>query len=242
MEQTVKYCDYGCGNLATHFFKNGKGCCEVSPNKCPIKKQKDSDKKKGNFKGTPAWMIEGFVYNPWNKGKKGVYSDETISKISESLKGKSKGVANTPEKEIIRKIRISQTMKNNQKAGGLRKGSGRGKKGWYRGIWCDSTWELAWVVYNVDHDIIFKRNNDFYEYIFNGLTKKYYPDFIIEGTYYEIKGRKNFEKLNEQNKEKIRQFKKKLVVLYQSDMKPYLDYVIDKYGKDFYILYDKLEK
>lgn len=27
--------------------------------------------------------------------------------------------------------------------GGYRKGSGRGKKGRYKGYWCDSSWELA---------------------------------------------------------------------------------------------------
>lgn len=41
--------------------------------------------------------------------------------------------------------RISATMKA-RKLGGLRVGSGRGKKGWYKGIHCDSSWELAFVV------------------------------------------------------------------------------------------------
>ena len=39
--------------------------------------------------------------------------------------------------------------------GGKRHGSGRGKKGWYKGYYCDSTWELAWVIYQLDHGVKF---------------------------------------------------------------------------------------
>ena len=67
---------------------------------------------------------------------------------------------------------------------------------------------------------------------------KYYPDFLIGETYYEIKGRRGFEGLNEENKEKISQFDKNLVVLYMKDIKPYLEYVIEKYGKDYTMLYE----
>jgi hypothetical protein len=231
-------CSYGCGKEAKYFLKSGKGCCEKSPNSCEFKRKKDSLKKKGNFSGTPAWKINGFEYKPWNKGKIGEYSDEYRKKISESLIGKSKGVASLPEKEIERKKKISDTMRMNQLSGGLRKGSGRGKKGWYKGFWCDSSWELAWVIYNIDHNIYFERNIEGFEYIYNDKKRKYYPDFIVNGVYFEIKGRRNYEKLDNENKEKISQFNKILNVLYEKDMKKYLDYVIQKYGKDFIKLYN----
>lgn len=35
-------CSYGCGNLATHKLKNGKYCCQKSPNQCPINRKKNS--------------------------------------------------------------------------------------------------------------------------------------------------------------------------------------------------------
>ena len=129
-------------------------------------------------------------------------------------------------------------MKKNQLAGGLRKGSGRGKKGWYKGFWCDSSWELAWVIYNLEHNIIFERNNTGFEYEYKNKKKKYYPDFIINNTYYEIKGRRCYADMDSENKEKIKNFKFNLVVLYSNDIKPYLDYVIKKYGKDYIILYE----
>ncbi len=126
----MNICYYGCGKESKYFLKNGRGCCEKSPNSCEEKRRKDSEKKKGKtFKGTPAWNINGFKYNPWNKGKRGCYSEETINKIRNSLIGKSKGIASTPEKEEIRRKNISISMRKNPLSGGLRKGSGRGKKG-----------------------------------------------------------------------------------------------------------------
>ena len=230
-------CSYGCGKVAKFFFKSGKGCCEQSPNSCEFKRMTDSIKKKGTFTGTPPWKIEGFQYNPWNKGKQ--LSDEYKKKISDSLIGKSKGVALTSEKEIERRIKISNTMKLNQLSGGLRKGSGKGKKGWYKGYWCDSSWELAWVIYNIENKISCVRNIEGFEYIYNNKKRKYYPDFIIDGVFFEIKGRRCFNDLDEQSKEKINQFSKPLNVLYKKDMVKYLDYTLKQYGKDFIKLFEK---
>jgi len=97
---------------------------------------------------------------------------------------------------------------------------------------------LAWVIYNLEHNIKFERNNIGFEYEYKGQKRKYYPDFLITENYYEIKGRRSFEKLDAVNKEKIRQFKFNLKVLYEKDMKPYLTYVIEKYGKDYTKLYE----
>jgi hypothetical protein len=230
-------CSYGCGKVAKFFFKSGKGCCEQSPNSCEFKRMTDSLKKKGKFTGTPPWKIEGFQYNPWNKGKQ--LTDEYKKKISDSLIGKSKGVSSTFEKEIERRKKISNTMRLNQLSGGLRKGSGKGKKGWYKGYWCDSSWELAWVIYNIENNISFVRNIEGFEYIYNNKKRKYYPDFIIDGVFFEIKGRRCFNDLDEQSKVKINQFSKPLNVLYKKDMEKYLDYTLKRYGKDFIKLYEK---
>lgn len=174
----MNICSYGCGKESKYFFKTGKGCCEMSPNSCEGKRKKDSEKKKGIFKGTPYWSFSGqtLPFIPWNKGKKGLYSDEYRKKISESLKKVSKGVASTPEKEKLRKQKISESMKKNKLSGGLRIGSGRGKKGRYKGHWCDSSWELAWVIYNLEHNISFERNHIGFNYQYKGQERKYYPD------------------------------------------------------------------
>ena len=118
--------------------------------------------------------------------------------------------------------------------GGLRKGSGRGKKGWYKGYWCDSSWELAYVIYCLEHNIKLVRNNESFNYNFNGKILKYYPDFKIDDTFIEIKGYEDFKA-----KEKKRQFKLKLKTLYSKEIKPILEYVIKKHGINFIKLYEK---
>lgn len=238
----MNICSYGCDREAKFFFKNGRGCCESTPNKCGAKRFRDSQKKKGDFKGTPYWATDGYIpITPWNKGlNKNVDLRilEYSKKLEISLKGKTTGKAKTDEAERIRRGKISETMKLNPKAGGLRARSGRGKKGWYKGYWCDSSWELAWVIYHLEYNYTFERNWDGFEYVYNGKTHIYYPDYVSGSDYYEIKGRRNYEQLTEKTKQKINQFSGSIKVLYETDMKPYLEYVISKYGKNFTELYE----
>lgn len=75
------------------------------------------------------------------------------------------------------------------KCGGKRHGSGRGKQGYYQGIWCDSTYELAYLIYCLDHGIAIKRYSGYFEYEdTQGVRRKYYPDFEVNGEIVEIKG------------------------------------------------------
>ena len=54
------------------------------------------------------------------------------------------------------------------------------KWGTYKGIHCDSSWELAYVMYNLDHDIEFERCIDHFTYYDkNGKSHEYFPDFIL---------------------------------------------------------------
>lgn len=123
------------------------------------------------------------------------------------------------------------------KCGGYRQKGGRGKQGWYKGYYCNSSWELAWIIYNLDHSIPFIRNTKPFDYTFNGKSFKYYPDFFIpqENKYVEIKGYKS-----PQSDQKLSQFPHLITVLYRNDMAPYISYVQSKYGKDFIKLYDNI--
>ena len=138
------------------------------------------------------------------------------------------------EREDGRRKKISATCKINKKSGGYRKGSGRGKKGTYKGYWCDSSYELAWVIFHIEHNIEFIRNTEKFPYYFNNELKNYIPDFIIGDTYFEIKGYKD-EKVDS----KIEYFPFKLKLLYLEDMKEIFDYVIENYGKNFISLYEE---
>lgn len=123
------------------------------------------------------------------------------------------------------KKKLSQIAKD-LKLGGYVKGSGRGKKGWYNGFWCDSTYELAYLIYCLDHDINIKRNWDKFNYILNGKEYTYIPDFIVDNTYIEIKG--YYNKLVDI---KIACVNKSIKVLYGKDLTYVFDYIKEKYNK-----------
>ena len=115
--------------------------------------------------------------------------------------------------------------------GGYRRGSSRGKCGWYKGIWCDSSYELAWVVHCLETGVAFKRSLQGFPYTFRGKARKYYPDFYLEKeeTYVEIKGfsTKKFEA-------KLSAFPLPIIVLYEENLRIQLEYARKKYGKKFW--------
>lgn len=134
--------------------------------------------------------------------------------------------------------RISETAKLHGKSGGYRRGAGRGKKGWYKGYFCDSSWELAFVIYNLEHGITnFTKNyTDKFRYSVDGVYHYYIPDFkFSDGTYVEIKGRRQTDPIIELKRSVVNN----LQVLFANDMKPYLEYTINKYGKNYTYLYDE---
>lgn len=112
------------------------------------------------------------------------------------------------------------------------------KHGYYHDIYCASSYELAFVVYCLEHEIKIRRNTQGFSYQFNGESHTYYPDFIIdENTYVETK---NY--YTELVQAKIDYFPKNLIykIIYKQEMKQYLTYCIEKYGRKFYeVLYEK---
>ena len=128
---------------------------------------------------------------------------------------------------------LNKSFRNNPNQGGLRKGSGRGKKGWYKGFYCRSTWELAWLVYQLDHGENIKSCKEYFEYYYKGKKHKYYPDFIWNNNYVEIKGWRY-----PNTKEKLEQFpsdKKLLLIEGKKEIKKFDEYAFNKYGKNYHI-------
>lgn len=180
----------------------------------------------------------------WNKdidykkvfGKE--WTDIYIDKLRKSAKlsfkrGDRKKLSE--EQEIVRRNKISTKMK--EVGGGYRRGSGRGKKGTYKGYWCDSSYELAWVIYHLEKNIEFERNNQKFKYLYMDVEEKnYIPDFKIGETFYELKGYKD-----DSVEYKIKYFPFTLKILFEKDLKYIFDYVISKYGKNFISLYEDKE-
>lgn len=111
-----------------------------------------------------------------------------------------------------------------------------GYQGWYKGIECDSTWELAFLIYHLDHNIPIKRSKNVYAYNFKGVDHKYLPDFIVDGKEIEIKGI-----VNEQTFAKLAAAPH-IILIDKHDIQPYLRYVKETYKvKDFTTLYERKE-
>lgn len=133
----------------------------------------------------------------------------------------------------IRK-KISDSAKRNGVAGGYRSGSGRGHKGRYKGIPCDSTYELVFLIYCLDHGIEIFKNYTKFPYNWNGKIRYYVPDFKLSDGYVEIKGY-----WSEQVDAKIKDFPHPIKVLYRKDLNKEFDYVYKTYGTNLLDLYDK---
>lgn len=138
--------------------------------------------------------------------------------------GLHKKVENPSTRPDVRK-KISQSMLGNHNNNPSK--TGRGKKGWYKGFYCSSTYELAFIIYCLDNNIPVKKYKGYYLYEYKNKTHRYYPDFIINDTIVEIKGF-----WTEQVEAKTQSVKDKhIMVLYKKDMKDVFDYIKEKYDK-----------
>lgn len=116
------------------------------------------------------------------------------------------------------------------KTGGYNEGSVKNyKSGRYDGIWFDSSWELAYYLYNKENSVNIIRCDENFPYVYEGVKRKYHPDFIIDDTYIEIKGYEQPE-----TDAKIRDFPHKLEIIRRDDIERILEYVENKYGKEFW--------
>ena len=220
---SCKYCNKLCKNensLVQHECR-----CKQNPNRIKIVNNLDSYNHNPN-------------HHAWNKG----LTKETDARVLKSsityrenfLLGKHKVNIHRKteeEKEIIRKQKLELCAKQGTNL------CGKGKRGYYKGYYCQSSWELAYVIYQLEHNVAFIRNKEGFKYILEGIERSYFPDFYLidDDTYVEIKGY-----YDNKTKEKEKQFpaNKKLQVLKYEEMQPILDYVVSKYGKKFIELYE----
>lgn len=107
-------------------------------------------------------------------------------------------------------------------------------KGKYNGIPCDSTYELAFLIWNLDHSIDIARCNHTYSYTYKGKLYSYKPDFVVEGQVVEIKGW-----MTSRSKAKLEQ-NPHVYLVDKNDIQPFIKYVKTKYKvKDLRDLYDQ---
>ena len=221
-ESKILYCE-NCGKVIDGSYGSGRFCnrhCATiygnthRPKRSAESKKKTSISVKNSIKCQIAAERSRKIYNCKQCNKEFSISD--IRDISGRL---------YCSKECKHKYLSEHT-------GGYRQGSGRGKQGWYKGIHCDSSWELAYLVYHLDHNLYIERCKEKRQYVWNNKQHTYYPDFITDDGIIEIKGYSTdqWKSKEEQNSD--------VKVLYKNEIKPYLDYVTNTYGTDFIKLYD----
>lgn len=171
----------------------------------------------------------------WNAGQ----TKETNSIIAEATK-----------KATIKKRQLSRSLETRNKiSAGIKLAYAEGRLGTrlhrlkhdrnyfgtYKGFECDSSYELAFVIYNLDHGIAFERNYNSFEYFFEGQLHKYFPDFKTKDGYIEIKGR-----ITDKDLAKWRDFPKdlSLSILDSAKIQPFVAYCKQTYGENFIELYD----
>jgi len=204
----------------------GRSCSATVGNTGRIKSQNQRDKTRATLlKAYETGRLIGPVKKRIERICEKCGTKELVSPCYASRRYCSKKCANAE---------LSKNLKG--KVGGYREGSGRGKSGWYKGYYCSSTWELIWIIYQLDHGIEFVRNYEGFPYTHKGNSHLYYPDFIVDGEYIEVKGYDT-----DKDKSKWTAFPKSLKVLRKADMQPIMEYVVGNYDvkkSTFVKLYD----
>ena len=102
----------------------------------------------------------------------------------------------------------------------------------YEGIYFDSGVEMAYFIWLKDNNIKFTYHPEGIKYLDNnGVERKYFPDFLVEGKLVELKGDLWWENASKEKKETI--LKNVDIILFKKDYKKYIDFVKTKYGTNF---------
>ena len=213
-----KFCGKICKN--DNSLRNHERLCKNNPNRQESYIMKKN--KQGNC-------------TAWNKGLT-KETDERVAKYAATYHNRIENgeidfywLGKHHKPETIKKMKAN--------SGGLRIGSGKGKMGWYKGYYCRSSWELAWIVYQLDHNVIPEQCSESFEYMIGDEVHRYYPDFKINEVYYEIKGA-HYNKWK-YKKEQFPKDKILIIIDGKKEIKPYIEYIEKKYGKKFWeILYE----
>ena len=224
-----------CGKLVTKKYGNGIYCsiyCANSHILTNETKRKISIGVKNNPSG---WASLNYKQNNKQNNKQNYIN--RINKYNENpnkcqicgkiLDYKHKHRKTCSSKECLKIIQA--------KNGGYKKHSRKGNAGYYKGIYCDSTYELIFLIYCLDHNILIKRNKKYFLYNYNNKVHKYYPDFIINNRMLiEIK---NF--YSDIVEAKLKATTDPIKVLYGKDLIKIAKYVSNKYNIPLIIKRDK---
>ena len=227
-----------CGKIMTEKFGSGRFCsrnCANSRSHSVEIKNKISNSVKETYNTNEATKQKLYDLNRSRKEK--YYNNPKRCHICGNIISYDKRRHAICSEECLKIFYKENAKKNN--LGGLQNITSWGKRGSYKGIHCDSRYELAFLIYCKDNNILIERANTAFEYSFEGVNYKYYPDFYLSetDTYIELKGydpnnSRTLSKLNAVLNEKHN-----VKILYEKDLIPYFEYIENTYN----IPYNKLE-
>lgn len=197
-------------------------------------KRKETNLKKYGFEFAQQSAIVKERCEETNLKKYGFKSSAQNPKVKEKIRKSICETLSTRPPEVWRDIR--------QKAC---------KKYCFENIYFDSSWELALWIYAKDHDEEIEREPCCFEYEFEEKVHKYFPDFKYKGKLIEIKGDFFF---NEEGRlynpfdrtldglfaaKQAFMKSQNILVWSNKEIQPILDYINEKYTKDFLNLFRK---
>lgn len=97
----------------------------------------------------------------------------------------------------------------------------------------DSTWEIAYYIWLKDNSKNFEIHpKKHFTYFFNNVKHRYYPDFLVDGKYVEIKGPHLLNEMMKENTGSNAKYKCMIEndVDVISDLTPYFTYLKNKYN------------
>lgn len=216
-----QYCTKQCKSLNS--LKQHEIRCKVNPNHLSF-----PNNTKDTFGKSRGWA-KGLTKD----------TDERIAKNAEARKGIQSWLGKHHTE--ISKQKISESMKNNLNWQNSLGKSGFGKKGTYKGIHCDSTYELAFVIYCLDHNMSIIRSKQVFEYTYDDGVHKYHPDFEVDGNLVEIKG--YWQQKVDAKLQAVYDCHKQIKIYYPEDLTEIFEYVFNTYGLhpgvELIQLYDK---
>lgn len=216
-------------------FGSGQFCSRSCANSRGPMSDEDKEFRRQWAKNNPkGWVLD--------RSKSGTQKGDKIANRN-TKQCKAPNCSNIFETTLARNRIYCSERCRQKNSGGIRSRSySRGKTGWYKGIYCQSTYELAYLIYCLDNNIEIIRNLESWTYYDPKREKyfKYYPDFLVNGKLVEIKGRKTYV-----DEIKLSSVNQPIEILYQEDLQYIFDYVQSKTGlskSKFYYLYEDKEK
>ena len=225
-----------CGNLIEYIHSENKFCSHQCSGSFNTKGRKHSEETKDKIR---QWTKDhsNEIKESSKKARIKRYGSESlkIKKVCPICKNPFmvyKSAIFCSRKCFIQDSKNGYIFSKKPISGGVRKGAGRSKSGYYKNIFCNSTYELAYVIYNLDHGVEFVRNNEGFEYEYLGRKLKYYPDFIEGNLYIEIKGYLRPEdELYGKKSSHVANYPWYIINydILAEEIKPYMDYVKQTY-------------